>query len=375
MNRPYQVCTRCVMDTSAEEITFDARGVCNFCSEFLARSGNVLDMDPNQRQMELDAFISKVKSRGKGKRYDCVVGVSGGVDSSFALVQAVNLGLRPLAVHMDNGWDSELAQNNIANLVRELGVDLHTHVIEWGEYRELMQAFFCADVIDVEILSDNAIKAVNYQLAATYGIHYILSGSNTATEGILMPREWAWFKKDRRNIKAIAWRFRKMHLKTYPTISTLSYIYYEFIRGMKWVRFLDYFEYNKSAAITYLTERFNYKPYPYKHYESIFTRFYQGYILPEKFGVDKRRVHLSTLVVTGQMSRDEALRLLSDSPYPSEELLEEDKRYFLKKMGWSISQLKEYISRPGMPHLAYPSERTLWNILGTIYKRFSLRMS
>src|SRR5215510_469610 len=184
MTKTYQECTRCVMDTSASDITFDERGVCNYCSEYIERFHGVLNMGQAAREEGLNRFVAQVKAAGIGKLYDCIIGVSGGVDSSWVLVKAVELGLRPLAVHMDNGWNSELAQNNIANLVRGLGVDLYTHVIDWDEYRNLMQAFFDADVIDVELLYDNAMMAVNYDQATRYGLKYILAGSNQSTEGM-----------------------------------------------------------------------------------------------------------------------------------------------------------------------------------------------
>lgn len=355
------------MDTSAADITFDAHGVCNYCAEFLARSSHVLHKNAHQRQRELAAFVDQIKTAGRGKRYDCVIGVSGGVDSSWALVQAVALGLRPLAVHMDNGWNSELAQNNIANLVRGLGVDLHTHVIDWDEYRKLMQAFFDADVIDVELLYDNAMLAVNHRQAAKYGIKFILSGGNQATEGMRMPRNWNWFKYDKKNIKALARRFGKVRMATFPSIGTLGHVWHRFVRGIRWISFLDYFEYNKFNALESLQRDYGYKPYPYKHYESIFTRFYQGYILPEKFGVDKRRVHLSTLIVSGQMSREEADAALERIPYPDAGALEEDKQYFMKKMGWSASDLTAYIARPEQAHEGYSSEKPLWNSLLGLY--------
>lgn len=361
MTRPYQICTRCVMDTSAADITFDDRGVCNYCTEFLERSGYVLNKELSQRQRERDAFVARVKATGKGKRYDCVIGVSGGVDSSWALVQAVKLGLRPLAAHMDNGWNSELAQNNIANLVRGLGVDLYTHVIDWDEYRQLMQAFFDADVIDVELLYDNAMLAVNYQQAARHRVNFILAGTNQATEGMPMPKEWNWFKFDKRNIKSLAKQFVRIRIDTFPVIGTFDLIWYKYMRRIHWISFLDYFDYNKFQALEVLKRDYGYKPYPYKHYESIFTRFYQGYILPQKFGVDKRHVHLSTLVASGQMSREEALQALSGIPYPSEQALKEDQQYFIKKMGWTAAQLEEYIARPEKAHTAYPSEKPLWD--------------
>ena len=185
--RHYQQCSRCVMDTTASDITFDEQGVCNYCIEFLESSSHIIHEDLANKEARLQELVEEVKANGKGKPYDCIVGVSGGVDSSWTLVEVKRLGLRPLAVHMDNGWNSELAQNNIANIVRGLGVDLHTHVINWNEYRELMQAFFDADVIDVELLYDNAMIAVNYQQASKYGLKYILAGTNQATEGMRMP--------------------------------------------------------------------------------------------------------------------------------------------------------------------------------------------
>ena len=366
--RPYQVCVRCVMDTSADDITFE-RGVCSYCTEFLSKSRHVLTRERDARKGELAAFVATVKARGKGKPYDCVIGVSGGVDSSWALVQAVKLGLRPLAVHMDNGWNSELAQNNIANLVRGLGVDLFTHVINWEEYRSLMQAFFDADVIDVELLYDNAMLAVNYSQAARNRVKFILSGSNTSTEGMRMPTRWNWYKFDKRNIRGLGKRFGGARLNTFPSIGTLGIVWARLLRGIQWIPFLDLFEYNKFAALEEMQRSYGYKPYPYKHYESIFTRFYQGYILPEKFGVDKRRLHLSTLIVSGQMTRDQALEGLRGIPYLSPDELEEDKDYFMKKMGWSRADLAAYIARPEKSHLDYPSERPFLDFLRAVKAR------
>jgi N-acetyl sugar amidotransferase len=367
MQKSYQMCTRCVMDTSAADIEFDERGVCNYCTEFLERSGSVLNKDPEQRKRELDALVGRIKAAGRGRRYDCVIGVSGGVDSSWVLVQAVKAGLRPLAVHMDNGWNSELAQNNIANLVGGLGVDLYTHVIDWDEYRKLMQAFFDADVIDVELLYDNAMFGVNYTQAARQGTRFILGGTNQATEGMRIPTNWNWFKFDKRNIRALGKRFAKIDIKTFPAIGTLDYMWYEFLRRIRWVSFLDYLEFNKADTLEALQRDYGYKPYPYKHYESIFTRFYQGYILPQKFGVDKRHLHLGTLVTSGQISREDAMAGLAGIPYASERALEEDKAYFLKKMGWSEAELVSYIERPERSHLEYPSERPFWLALAKLY--------
>lgn len=359
------------MDTSAADISFDELGVCSYCTEFLERSGHILNKPTALRNLELSAFVEKVKAAGIRKRYDCVVGVSGGVDSSWALVQAVKLGLRPLAVHMDNGWNSELAQSNIERLVRALDVDLYTHVIVWDEYKHLMQAFFEADVVDVELLYDNAMFGVNYGQAAHHGVSYILGGMNQSTEGMRIPPNWNWFKFDKRNIIALGRLFGNTRIRTFPAIGTLNYIWYEFVRQIRWISFLDYFEFTKTEVLENLCKNFGYKPYPFKHYESIFTRFYQGYILPQKFGVDKRRLHLATLVVSGQMSREDALAGLIGIPYPSENALEQDKVYFLKKMGWSPEQLISYIGRSERFHSDYPSEKSFWLFLIKVYHLIS----
>lgn len=356
-----QICARCIMDSSVPNIQFDSVGNCNYCTDFLERCAHVLDDTSDVKAKKLQALVAEVKRAGQGKRYDCIVGVSGGVDSSWVLVRCVELGLRPLAVHMDNGWNSELAQNNIANLVQALGVDLYTHVIDWPEYKALMQAFFDADVLDVELLYDNAMAAVNYQQAAKFGLKHLLAGTNSATEGMPMPKGWNWNKFDKRNIQAIGKRFTNTALRTFPSIGTLDFFRFRFIKGIRWVSVLDLMPYNKTAVLKELQEKYGYKPYPYKHYESIFTRFYQGYLLPTKFGIDKRKLHLGTLVASGQLDRAVALRDLEGIPYPSEAQLSQDRQYFLKKMGWTQAQLEAYISRPPIAHDVYPSEDKLWD--------------
>jgi len=368
-----QTCSRCIMDTTAPDITFDEQGICNYCTEFLRKKAKHLPLDEADRLRRLDSLVETVRNSAKGKKYDCIVGLSGGVDSSWALVQAVRLGLRPLAVHMDSGWNSELAQNNIANLVRRLGVDLYTHVIDWPEIRGLMEAFFAADVIDVEVLYDNAMLAVNYRQAAKYGLKYILAGTNIATEGVDIPRTWNWHKADKRNIVGISRRFGGPKLKTFPAISTLDMVRYIGLQRIKWISFLDYLDYRKSDALEVLQRDFGYKPYAYKHYESVFTRFYQGYLQPYKFGVDKRKPHLSSLIMTGEMTREEALQRASGIAYPSEKDMEADRLYFIKKMGWSEEKFRDYMSRPEKPHTDYPSEAAFFAKLLGIYRRLNLK--
>ena len=367
----YQMCSRCVMDTSAEDIVFDENGVCNYCTEFVERLKH-----PHNTELHefgtMENFVAQVKKSSSGKEYDCIVGVSGGVDSSYALLLAVRNGLKPLAVHLDNGWNSELASHNIANLVNRLGVDLYTHVIDWEENRDLQRSFFSANVIDIELLMDNAMLAVNYQQAARYGLKYILSGTNTATEGLRMPAAWNHNKYDVRNIRAIQKRFGSYKIKTHPLFSTVDRIWYGTVRGIRWVRFLDFTNYVKSEALEELSREVGYKPYPYKHYESVFTRFYQAVILPQKFGYDKRRVHLSALVVTGQMTREAALALLEHSPYPDPEQEAQDLRFVKKKLGFSDAEFEAYMHGPVVRHDAFPSEKKLWDTLNSV-RRFISR--
>ncbi len=351
------------MDTSAEGIYFDDDGFCNYCSEFIKKLESLKD------NFDIENLKKKIKLKKKNKEYDCIIGLSGGVDSCFTLHKAIEIGLKPLVVHLDNGWNSELAQNNIENLVRSLNLDLHTHVIDWNEYKKMMKSFFEANVIDIELLMDNAMLAVNYQQASKHKLNYILGGTNTSSEGMAMPPNMNWFKYDKKNILNIIDKFGKNKINTYPIIGSLNLVYYILVKRIRWVSFLDYFNYNKFEAINTLKEKYNFKPYPYKHYESIFTRFYQGYLLPKKFGVDKRKLHLSTLIISKQISRDKALNELdSGHAYPSDEMLENDKLYFLKKMDWSNNDLEEYIKRPEIPHDYYKSEKKIFNFLLKTYK-------
>ena len=366
------MCKRCVMDTSARDIQFDDKGNCNFCESLILSISQNLSSSTDS--IKFDHLIKDVKKNGMGKDYDCIIGVSGGVDSSWVLVQAVKNGLRPLAVHMDNGWNSELATNNIANLIERLDVDLFTYVIEWDEYRDLMEAFFKADVVDIELLYDNAMTEVCYMKAREYGLKYILSGSNTSTEGLRMPAEWAYGDKwDGTNILSIA-SGDSVKINSFPLFTNSKWLFSTYIKGIRWVPFLDFTVYKKEEALTHLCSEYAYKPYPYKHYENIFTRFYQGYLLPTKFLIDKRRVHLSSLVISDQMTRSNAIAELKKPPFSSDADLRADIDYFLKKMQWSYAQLEDYLARPRREHSDFKTDlvrRLLWpalRILGLIRK-------
>ena len=360
-----QECERCVMDVSAKDIEFDNDGFCNFCNQF-AETWDKMRGDHSKQSERLSDFTEMIKKSGRKSNYDCIVGISGGVDSSYLLVKAKEAGLRPLAVHMDNGWNSELAQNNICNLVRNLDVDLETVVIRWSEYRALMQAFFDADVIDIELLYDNAVGGSVRRMAKKHGVDFVLSGTNLSTEGMPMPRSWNWYKSDARNIRSIALRNGTKEFGSFPFTSTSNVILSRLGIGLKTIHYLDLVGYEKRNALELLTNQYGFKPYPYKHYESVFTRFYQGFILPEKFGIDKRRHHLSNLIVTNQISREAAKDALITNPYPDPLELRRDTSYFLKKMGWSTAELEDYLTRPERPHSDYPNERRYLELLSSL---------
>ena len=355
-----QICTRCVMDSSASNITFDEQGQCNYCTDFLGRLKRTGLVAP---QAEREFFLHRVRRDGRSKEYDCVIGLSGGVDSSYALYLAVKNGLRPLVVHLDNGWNSELAVHNIANLVRLLNVDLYTHVIDWEENRDLQLSFFKANVIDIEMLMDNAMLALNYRMARQFKVKWILAGTNRSTEGMHMPSNWNWLKFDAMNVRDIQKRHGSVPIKTHDLLSVAGFIWNRYVLGIRWTSFLDYFDYRKDDALATLQREVGYRPYPYKHYESVFTRFYQGYILPNKFGVDKRKLHLSTLVATKQMSRDQALELLAQSPYPDSGQLQDDHTFVLKKLGFTEAEFESYMATPPVPHDTYRTEKPLWNFI------------
>ncbi len=367
----HQQCTRCIMDTTAAGILFDERGRCNYCANFEQRLKSFQPTDAAERDEKLGMLVRRIQEDSRGKRYDCIVGLSGGADSAYTLYRVKKLGLKPLAVHMDNGWDSELAVNNIENLVRKLDVDLRTHVINWNEYRDLMQAFFEADVLDIELLYDNAMLAVNYRMAAEHGVRWILGGTNTTTEGMEMPANWNWFKFDKKNIFALAKR-KGVEIDTFPAIGTFGYVIDKLVRRIRWVPFLDYIDYNKPRCTQEIVDALGYRTYGYKHYESIFTRFYQGHILPVKFGIDKRRLHLSTLIMSGQLSREEALRSMEKIPYASDAALQDDIDYFVKKMGWTKDEFDQYMKRPEIPHARYGTEKPRWNRFARIARTLRL---
>ena len=364
-----KVCSRCVMDTTAEGITFDDLDVCNFCKDYENKMDYLKALRERNR-LNISELVESIKRDGSKAQYDCIVGVSGGVDSSWVLVKAVELGLRPLAVHLDNGWNSELAQKNIENLVTKLGIDLYTKFLDWKEFRDLQESFFQADVLDIEILTDNFLVELNFKQARKYNCKYILSGSNTATEGIPMPANWAASSKYNESAIKNIWeqKGKGYKLKSISILSLHQYYWNVHFRGVSWIRFLDYLNYEKANALNHLQNEYGYVPYIYKHYESVFTRLYQGIILPQKFNVDKRKNHLSALIMSGEITREQAMLQLREIPFESESAMQTDQDFFLKKFRWSRSQFEQYLRRPEIALETYGNDIDLLKHLRPIKK-------
>jgi N-acetyl sugar amidotransferase len=372
--REYRICTRCIMDTSDSEILFDGKGVCRYCLEFEATARRKLEIAQSGKGMELlSGIIEEIKRKGKNKEYDSIVGVSGGVDSTYATYNAVKFGLRPLAVHFDSGWNSELAVNNIEHIVKRLNIDLHTVVADWPEMQDLQLAYFKASVANCDIPQDHAFVAALYDVALEQGIRYIIVGGNIATEFIL-PKSWGYNSADLCNLKAIQRRFGTMKLKRYPTCSFFQrYVYYPFIKGIKVIRILDYLPYNKQEGKKLISKKLGWRDYGGKHYESIFTRFFQACYLPKKFGFDKRRAHLSSLVVSGQMTRDQALTEMDQPPDPPAKMVE-DGKYVAKKLGITYEEFERIIDLPIRSYKDFPSSEWLFQMKDFVLSRTRSRI-
>jgi len=354
------------MDTTDPAIVFDSEGVCSHCTRFetLCRP-NWFPNDEGRRRLE--AAVTTIKAEGRGRDYDCIIGLSGGVDSSWLAVQVKELGLRPLVVHVDAGWNSELAVQNIQHLVEKLGFDLHTIVIDWEEMRDLQVAFLRSGVANQDVPQDHAYFAGLYAFAKKEKIRWVLSGGNYATEGIL-PQSWGYNAMDVRHLRSIHRRFGQRPLRTFPTVSFFDlYIGHPILRGMKVLRPLDLMPYDKTSAMAALTARYGWRYYGGKHYESVWTKFFQGHWLPVRFGYDKRKAHLASLVVTGQMTRDAALTELALPAYPTEDL-RRDLAYVAKKLGLTVAELEALRDAPLRTHHDYPSNEKLLTRLRDLYR-------
>ena len=364
----YQMCSRCVMDTSDPLIVFDLNGVCNHCHKF--DSETKPQWHPNPSGMEkLVKSIDQIKADGKGNEYDCIIGLSGGIDSSYLAVKIKEYGLRPLVVHVDAGWNSELAVSNIEAVVKYCNYDLHTHVVDWEEVRDLQVAYLKSGLANQDVVQDHAYFSSLYHFAVKNKIKYVINGGNIATESVF-PSSWHHSAMDDINLHAIHKKFGQRKFKHYKTISFLQYyLYYPYVYGMKTLRPLNFMAYDKVKATKFLVETVGYKEYGRKHGESIFTRFFQDYYLPKKFGIDKRLMHYSSMVLSGQLSRDEALLELKSPLYDQIELAE-DIQYIAKKLELTVAELNSFIESPCVQYDAYPN----WDSRYTLMKKIQLKV-
>lgn len=373
MASEYKICTRCLMDTSDPEIVFDGDGICNHCHDY-DRMMTQKVIGGSAGEAYLQRLVEEIKFSGRGKPYDCMIGVSGGVDSTYVAYLVKKMGLRPLAVHMDNGWDSEMAVKNIEDTLKKLNIDLYTEVLDWEEFKELQIAFLKASTPDSEIPSDHAIWAVLGKMADSLKIKYIISGFNVRTESHL-PRAWSNGHFDWKYIRSVYSRFGRGSLKTFPHFGFFTY--YRRLLTQRRVDILNYIDYNKMEAMKILETELGWRYYGGKHYESIYTRFYQGYILPLKFGYDKRRSHLSSLICSGELSRQTALLELEKPSY-SPAMQEDDREYVVKKLGLTNAEFEQILQAPKKSFYDYPSYgrvlegpvlKGVFTLLRDIYRR------
>lgn len=371
--RRYQVCTRCVMDTTDSKIVFDAAGVCDHCHTF---DRQVLpNWHTDERgERELRELVQQIKASGQDKDFDCIIGMSGGIDSSYLTYIATEFGLRPLVFHVDAGWNSQEAVNNIERLIDKLGLDLYTEVIDWEEMRDLQLAFFKSGVPHIDTPQDHAFFATMYKFAEQHDIKTILTGANYSTECIRNPIEWMYYQSDSIQLKDIHRRFGTRPLVNFPTTSILRHkIWLPYVKGIQVVRPLNYVPYDKAGAMKLLVDRFGWQPYPQKHFESRFTRFYEGYWLPKKFGFDTRKVQFSSLIVTGQMTRDEALEKLKTPPL-DDATVRQEFEYVANKLGISTAELQSYLDAPNKTYRDYRSQEMFYNVGARVMKALGLEL-
>jgi len=352
------------MDTSDPDITFDSEGTCNHCRQFAEVTS--MGWFPNEEGAKrLATIIENIRLSEKNEEYDCIIGLSGGIDSSYMALKVHEWGLRPLVVHIDAGWNSELAVANIENIVKYCGYDLHTHVVNWEEMRDLQLAYLRAGVANQDVPQDHVIFAAMYHFTVKYKLHYIITGGNIACESIF-PNAWLCDAMDATNLKAIHRKYGERPLKTFNTIGLFDYyLWYPFVKKMRTIRPLNFLPYNKKTAIEELVTKVGWREYGRKHGESLFTKLYQNYYLPTKFGYDKRRPHLSSAIVSGQITRDQALKELEEPLYDPQDL-EYDIHYFCKKMRISRKQFDDFITAPAHHYTDFPNGDKLYRLLKKI---------
>lgn len=366
--REYQQCARCVMDTSDPDIKFDEHGLCNHCTNYFDRIAN-LGYKGVESDEILKANIEKIKNAGKGRKYDCVIGVSGGIDSTYVAWVAKSNGLNPLLVHLDNGWNSDISIKNIRNLANILNCDYESFVLDWEEFKDLQLSFLKASVPEMETPTDIAIPGALHKVASKYGIKYIISGGNFATEGIL-PKTWHYDAKDMRYLRSIHKKYGSKRLKQFPKFGFWQEAYYKFIKRIKIVYLLNYVPYNKEEAMQFLKDELGWQYYGGKHYESRYTGFVQSYIMPEKFKMDYRKATYSTQICTGEIDRATALEDLKNKPY-NEETVPKEMAFLCKKFGISELEFQNIMNEPPKIYRDYPNNEKRLNMLYNFYRKMT----
>jgi len=370
--KEYRQCNRCVMDTSDVDIFFDEKGNCNHCNNYFERIAQRV-YKGKASDLELEHIVRKIKDSGKGKKYDCVIGVSGGIDSSYVAYVAKKQGLRPLLVHLDNGWNSEISVTNIKNLADILGMDYECFVLDWEEFKDLQLAFLRASVPEMETPTDMAIQGALHQMAAKYSVNYIISGGNFATEGIL-PKTWHYNAKDMKYLKHIHKKFGKKKLKQFPAFGAKEEMYFKLVKRMKIIYMLNYVPYNKEEALHILQNELGWRYYGGKHYESKYTGFVQSYIMPEKFNMDYRHATFSTQICTEEITRDYALKELEKKAY-NIETVKAEKEYICNKFNISADEFDEIMMATPKLYRNYPNAEKRLNFIYKTYMKIFGKIS
>ena len=364
--RRYQQCCRCVMDTTDLEIQFDNNGICNHCTQFFKKREELKKLGQLGEE-NLSKIISVIKNRGKNKKYDVLLGISGGVDSCYLAYVLKEMGVRTLLVHMDNGWNTNQAIENIESIAKIVGFDYQSYVLNWDEFKDIQLAFLKASVVEIETPTDVAIQGILHRIAAKNNIHYIISGGNINTEGIL-PKLWHYNAKDTKYFDFITKTFGSKKNISFPNFGVVTEMYFKFMKRISIIYLLNYLDYNKDEAIKTL-ENIGWKHYGGKHHESLFTKFVQSYVLPTKYNLDYRKATYSSQICSGQMSREEALELLKLPTYKAEEV-EREKEYVAKKLSISKDELQRIIDLPPKYYYEYPNDEIKLNFIYNIYKKY-----
>lgn len=369
-----KICVNCVMDETDSSIQFDDSGVCDHCQTFYNRTLTSWPKGAEARS-QLETMIARIKKQGSDREFDCIIGMSGGIDSSYLTYAAKEIfGLRPLVFHVDAGWNSQVAVNNIERIVDGLGLDLYTEVINWHEMQDLQRAFFKSGVSHIDTPQDHAFFATMYKFAEEHKVNHILTGANLSTECIRNPIEWMYYQSDSRQVRDIHRKFGSRPLKEFPLTSILWHkLWLPYVKGIKIQRPLNLIPYVKEDAKKLLVEKFAWQPYEQKHFESRFTKFYESFWLPKRFGYDVRKVQYSSLIVTGQMTRKEAMNLLKRPSYDEAEVRQEFE-FIANKLDISIDELTSYLELPIRTYKDYKNQENIYRAGAKVLKALGLEV-